>query len=217
MVWYPLGRPVGTTIYPGMQFTAVWIKNHIVGDSMSLNDVCCYVPAWFGVIATICTCLLAYECSLPVISDDENEGPFSSILEHIPIIGFVYKKAVLPILEMLLKLVEKIFGTDFGLRHKSVLPGSKKHVDFSSPAIEIALVAGMVMSIVPAHLMRSMGGGFDNESVAMAAMTLTFYLWTRSLRGGKNVDSVSTWFWGIATGVAYFNVSSFRFRYEMDR
>eukprot|EP00984_Skeletonema_dohrnii_P028605 scaffold18659_cov96-Skeletonema_dohrnii-CCMP3373.AAC.1 len=21
-VWYPLGRPVGTTIYPGMQFTA---------------------------------------------------------------------------------------------------------------------------------------------------------------------------------------------------
>merc|ERR1719506_498792 len=25
MSWYPLGRPVGTTIYPGMQFTGVWI------------------------------------------------------------------------------------------------------------------------------------------------------------------------------------------------
>merc|ERR1719269_349759 len=23
--WYPLGRPVGTTIYPGMQITSVWI------------------------------------------------------------------------------------------------------------------------------------------------------------------------------------------------
>lgn len=23
--WYPIGRPVGTTIYPGMQFTAVAI------------------------------------------------------------------------------------------------------------------------------------------------------------------------------------------------
>ena len=30
MVWYPLGRPVGSTIYPGMQFTAVFIKNHIL-------------------------------------------------------------------------------------------------------------------------------------------------------------------------------------------
>ena len=25
MSWSPLGRPVGTTIYPGMQFAAVWI------------------------------------------------------------------------------------------------------------------------------------------------------------------------------------------------
>merc|ERR1719248_109893 len=25
MSWYPLGRPVGTTIYPGIQLTAVWI------------------------------------------------------------------------------------------------------------------------------------------------------------------------------------------------
>ena len=64
MVWYPLGRPVGTTIYPGMQFTAVWIKNYIVGDNMSLNDVCCYIPAWFGVIATIITGFITYEVSL---------------------------------------------------------------------------------------------------------------------------------------------------------
>ena len=25
MAWYPLGRPVGTTIYPGMQMTSVFI------------------------------------------------------------------------------------------------------------------------------------------------------------------------------------------------
>merc|ERR1719502_847386 len=25
--WYPLGRPVGTTIYPGMQISSVAIKN----------------------------------------------------------------------------------------------------------------------------------------------------------------------------------------------
>jgi hypothetical protein len=46
--WYPLGRPVGTTIYPGMQITSVAIKRvlNALGNPISLNDVCCYVPAW---------------------------------------------------------------------------------------------------------------------------------------------------------------------------
>jgi dolichyl-diphosphooligosaccharide--protein glycosyltransferase len=56
-VWYPLGRPVGTTIYPGMQITAVAIKNFILKDRMSLNDVWCFIPAWFGSLATF---LLVY-------------------------------------------------------------------------------------------------------------------------------------------------------------
>lgn len=46
--WYPLGRPVGTTIYPGMQITSVVIKRTLnaLGNPISLNDVCCLVPAW---------------------------------------------------------------------------------------------------------------------------------------------------------------------------
>ena len=209
MVWYPLGRPVGTTIYPGMQFTAVFIKKYIMGDRMSLNDVCCYVPAWFGALATLATGLLAYECSIPVASKtDDGEEPFGSILECIPGIAYIYKRAFVPLTRIMFDGIEKAFGTDFGLRHKSTMPGYNEWVDLSSPAIEIALVTSMVMSIIPAHLMRSMGGGFDNESVAMFAMVLTFYMWTRSLRGGMKVDSVMTWVWGAATGVAYFNVSS---------
>ena len=64
-VWYPLGRPVGTTIYPGMQLTSVFIFNTLesFGMPMSLNDVCCFVPAWFGVLATGFIGLLAYECT----------------------------------------------------------------------------------------------------------------------------------------------------------
>ena len=64
--WYPLGRPVGTTIYPGMQLSsvAIWrVMNEWLGYSMTLNDVCCYVPVWFGVTATLFLGLLTYECS----------------------------------------------------------------------------------------------------------------------------------------------------------
>lgn len=38
------------------------------------------------------------------------------------------------------------------------------------------------MSIIPAHIMRSMGGGYDNESIAVTAMVAVFWLWCRSVR-----------------------------------
>jgi len=202
--WYPLGRPVGTTIYPGMQVTAVWIKNWIVGNKMSLNDVCCYVPAWFGAFATLFTGVLAYECSLPRNSDEEGEKkPYGSIFEHIPLVNLAYSKFVLPLLRFFIDCLESIFKTDFGMRQ---LPRKSCVVDLSSPALECGIFAAAIMAIIPAHIMRSVGGGFDNESIAMAAMTLTFALWVRCLRGGKmnGTSAVSPFIWGTITGVAYF-------------
>jgi len=132
MSWYPLGRPVGTTIYPGMQVTAVtiWKTLGLIGDSvaMSLNDVCVFFPAWFGAVATLLTGLLTAECS-----GDKNA----------------------------------------------------------------AVVASLVMSIVPAHTMRSVAGGYDNESLAVTAMVLTFFVWCRALRTPRS------WPIGAAAGLAY--------------
>jgi len=205
MSWYPLGRPVGTTIYPGMQVTAVWIKRYIMGDKMSLNDVCVYIPAWFGVIATFFTGLMAYECSLPAATKpgDKTEAPFGSILSNIPIIGWVYDEVIVKTLQWALTTLEHVAGTDFGLRQKKTSDGY-----LSSPAVEIGVCTAMTMSIVPAHLMRSVGGGYDNESVAITAMTLTFWLWTRSLRGG--VDGKGSWplVWGTLAGIGYFYMAA---------
>jgi len=140
MSWYPLGRPVGTTIYPGMQITSVviWKVLGYFGSDISLNDVCCLVPAWFGVSASIMLALFALECS----------GKYSS-----------------------------------------------------------GAFAGLIMAIVPAHIMRSVAGGYDNESVAMTAMMLTFCSWVRALRekpsvkdGKATVDSVV---FGTLCGFAY--------------
>jgi len=40
-------------------------------------------------------------------------------------------------------------------------------------------MAAFFMAIVPAHIMRSMGGMYDNESVAVPAIAGTFYFWVR--------------------------------------
>jgi dolichyl-diphosphooligosaccharide--protein glycosyltransferase len=129
--WYPLGRPVGTTIYPGMQMTgvAIWhVLNEYLGITMSLNDICCFIPVWFGVSATWFLGLLTAECS-----GSSNAG----------------------------------------------------------------VVGALIMSVIPAHIMRSVGGGYDNESIAVTAMVATFYFWCRSLRDQKS------WPWGAVAGVAY--------------
>lgn len=132
MSWYPLGRPVGTTIYPGLQITSVAIHRllRFLGPDykQTLNYVCCYLPCWGGASATLFTALLAWECSGSAAS-----GVFASA----------------------------------------------------------------IMAILPAHIMRSVGGGFDNESIGMTGIVMTFYFWALSLRNRR-----FSWF-GIVTGISY--------------
>eukprot|EP00756_Hemistasia_phaeocysticola_P021221 Hpha_TRINITY_DN15763_c5_g12::TRINITY_DN15763_c5_g12_i1::g.37016::m.37016/K07151/STT3; dolichyl-diphosphooligosaccharide--protein glycosyltransferase len=160
MSWYPLGRPVGTTIYPGMQIASVWIweamkslptfafkvrkempivpgmnvttpyefrGKYNVGP-MSLNDVCVFVPAWFGAVGSVLLGLLTTEAT----------GKWAC-----------------------------------------------------------GLVATGIMAIIPAHFSRGIAGGYDNESVAITAMCLTFWLWCRATRDSR------AWVWGIPAGLAY--------------
>jgi hypothetical protein len=59
----------------------------------------------------------------------------------------------------------------------------------------------LIMSVVPAHLMRSVGGGYDNESVAMTAMCLTFLVWCVSVR-----NKWTALILGPLAGLAYANM-----------
>lgn len=133
MSWSPLGRPVGTTIYPGMQMAsvAIWNVLNMIGVEMSLNDVCCYTPVYFGVAATMLLTAMIYVCTTSIAS---------------------------------------------------------------------ALSGGLIMAIIPAHLMRSVGGGYDNESVAVTCLVLTFLMWILSL---NEKDSNKFTLMGILTGLAY--------------
>jgi dolichyl-diphosphooligosaccharide--protein glycosyltransferase len=128
--WYPLGRPVGTTIYPGMQIVSVvlWKVLNWVGVEMSLNDVCVFVPAWFGVSATAFLALLTTE---------------------------------------------------------------------TTGSTSAGVASAGIMAIIPAHIMRSVAGGYDNESVAITAMMMTFYFWCRALRNDES------WWIAFPTAFAY--------------
>jgi len=129
-VWYPLGRHVGSTTFPGLQLTASFIYHALqsIGMGMSLNDVCVYIPAWFGCVAACFTGLLTLE-----VTNKPNA----------------------------------------------------------------AVAATCIMAILPAHLMRSVAGGYDNESIAISAIVMTFYLWVRSLR------TDSSWPFAILCGLSY--------------
>lgn len=186
LVWYPLGRPVGTTIYPGMQVTAVFIKNHILPD-WSINDICCYIPSWFGVLATLGVAFLTYETT-------RNDVPYESILHTIPVVNQVYNYVIEPAVDFCLRQLSAATGSTLGFHKKRPAPPSLP--------LWTAACAAAIMSVVPAHLMRSIGGGYDNESIAMMAMVLTFACWTRAL--ADQTSLVTTTIWGAVTGVAYF-------------
>eukprot|EP00980_Cylindrotheca_fusiformis_P001414 scaffold345_cov134-Cylindrotheca_fusiformis.AAC.25 len=181
--WYPLGRPVGTTIFPGMQFTSMWIKMFILPD-WSINDICCLIPAWFGVLATLAT---AAVCYVAVDSIKSSEAKTKSLLQDIPIIGFLTEKIVIPTIRAFERLLLKLTGSNWGI-------ASFKN----PPALESAVFTACIMSIVPAHLMRSIGGGYDNESVATTAMQLTFWCWVWTLSSPSFPILL-----GAITGLAY--------------
>lgn len=143
---------------------------------MTLNDICCYIPVWFGVMATILVGCIAYESSLSVNSG----GNFISVA---------------------VDALKGKYTTSEDMAAKSV---TKRFFGFESPAVECAIFAMGFMGVVPAHLMRSVGGGYDNESVAVTAMTLTFYLWVRSLRNGETYN----YLFGVLAGVAYFYMAA---------
>ena len=112
--------------------------------------------------------MISYECSIP----ENSSLTIWNVLLHIYNGGEIKPSPPAP--------------------HRSLILG------ISSPALECAICTMAIMAVVPAHMMRSVGGGYDNESVAMTAMTLTFYCWIRSLRSES-----SAWI-GALTGVAYF-------------
>lgn len=60
-----------------------------------------------------------------------------------------------------------------------------------------ALLASIMIAIVPGYISRSVAGSFDNEGVAIFALVTTFWMFVRSVRTGSL-------FWSLMTCFVYF-------------
>lgn len=59
---------------------------------------------------------------------------------------------------------------------------------------DTGLVAAALMAIVPGYISRSVAGSFDNEAVAIFALILTFWLWTKAVVTGSIAIAVAAAF-----------------------
>ncbi|KAK2962155.1 putative Dolichyl-diphosphooligosaccharide--protein glycosyltransferase subunit STT3A [Blattamonas nauphoetae] len=65
--WYPLGRPVGATVYPGLMWTAGALYSFMdaIGFPISVRSACVFVPVVFAVL----TVILTYKLTKMLFSD----------------------------------------------------------------------------------------------------------------------------------------------------
>jgi len=164
MSWYPLGRPIGTTIYPGMQILSVWIWRALKVFPSPRSPLKWEIPS--SLVESLPAGWISY---LP----GHGKAEFSSMnVNDVCVMVPAWLAAVATFSIFLLTW----------------------EVSESSGA---GVAAAVVMAIIPAHLMRSMTGEFDNECVAMAAFCTAFWLWCRSLR------APSSWPWALPAALAY--------------
>lgn len=127
--WYPLGRIVGGTIYPGLMVTAgatYWIL-HFFRFSVQIRNVCVLLAPWFASNTAIATYFFTKET-------------------------------------------------------------------YNAKA---GLIAAAFVAIVPGYISRSVAGSFDNEGIAIFALILTYFMWTRAVNTGSML-------WGAAAALSYF-------------
>ena len=67
--------------------------------------------------------------------------------------------------------------------------------------VPAGLLAALFISLVPSYMSRSVAGSFDNEAVAIWALTNTFYLWVKAINTGSTL-------WSVACTLQYFYMVS---------
>ena len=65
--WYPLGRIIGGTIYPGMMVTSSILFNvlRFLNITIDIREICVFLAPLFSAFTTIATFMLTKEVAAP--------------------------------------------------------------------------------------------------------------------------------------------------------
>jgi len=168
--WYPLGRPVGTTIYPGMQLTAV-----AIWEAMKRAPVFSHKLEYPQVVKTILK-------------------SFRQGLKKRGLLFFPPTPKKVSFAPMSVNDICVMIPAWFG--SLQALFGGLLAYE-ASRSVNAGIVAVGVMAFIPANLMRSVAGAFDNECMAVTFILSTYYLWVRSVR------TPSSWPWAPLAALSY--------------
>ncbi|EMS15030.1 dolichyl-diphosphooligosaccharide--protein glycosyltransferase subunit STT3A, putative [Entamoeba histolytica HM-3:IMSS] len=119
--WYPLGRIVGVTVYPGLMYTSVFFFRvlEFLHLSVDIKEICVFMGPFFSGL----TVLVGYRMTTEIVSQ------------------------------------------------------------------KAALIAALLIAIVPGYISRSVAGSYDNECISIFVLLLTFYLWIRAVKSGSPIKA----------------------------
>lgn len=154
--WYPLGRVVGGTIYPGLMVTSGLIWNAL---------------RWFNVRAL--RSIKTVHPALIVLVD----------VAQIPIDIRNVCVLLAPGFSGLTAFATYLFARELG--QKTDRQGKGKSQTMGETGEGVGLWAALFIGIAPGYISRSVAGSYDNEAIAIFILMFTFYLWLRALKDGS--------------------------------
>jgi len=168
--WYPLGRPVGTTIYPGMQIAGAGIF-----EAMKRVPVFSHKLDYPEAVKKILV-------------------KFRKTLKRNGMLYFPPTPKLVSFEPMSVNDICVMIPAWFG--SLASLFGGLLTFE-ATRSVNAGICAVGVMAVIPANLMRSVAGAFDNEAMAVTFILSTFWAWCRCVRGP------SSWPFAVLAAASY--------------
>ncbi|KAI1230815.1 hypothetical protein IHE44_0008697 [Lamprotornis superbus] len=187
--WYPLGRIIGGTIYPGKAFAKLkctWCKGKLDGDCIHEGQL-----EW----------RTAWGCILSISSLGKSfEHPANSVISSPGLM--ITSAAIYHVLHF--------FHITIDIRNVCVFLAPlfssfttivTYHLTKELKDAGAGLLAAAMIAVVPGYISRSVAGSYDNEGIAIFCMLLTYYMWIKAVKTGSI-------YWAAMCALAYFYMVS---------
>lgn len=182
LVWYPLGRFVGGTVYPGIMYTAdiVHTLSVLLTLPVDIRNVCVFMAPLFAGF----TCIVTYLFVKAAFGDEPND---TTAVHNNPLLLSSAAAAA----------KRSRILADGSQNSQAAMDGSYGAGFSSLTGGSAGITAACMMAIAPGYIARSVAGSYDNECVAIFALVNVFYFYLLAIKQGSLL-------FGSLTAVMYY-------------